>query len=251
MSLDPEVSLPQRFPRRGPRTAFRRRDRAAVAGSSGGPRRVSRRGPGPALLGIAAVAALLYARNIAEAGLAPFYSVAVKSMSVSWKAFFYGAFDPERDDHHRQARRVVPAAGPVRAHLRLPSLVPGPAAGDRGRRLGAGHVPRGAPLGRAGRRAAGGRDLRRHAHRGVHVRAQHGGRRADHVPGAGGRQLAAGGDGGAAALAVLGGGLGRPGLPGQDAAGLDDPAGAGDRLPAGRAGRADAGGWGTSAWPAW
>jgi 4-amino-4-deoxy-L-arabinose transferase-like glycosyltransferase len=48
----------------------------------------------PVLLGIAAVAALLYARNIAEAGLAPFYSVAVKSMSVSWKAFFYGAFDP-------------------------------------------------------------------------------------------------------------------------------------------------------------
>jgi hypothetical protein len=34
------------------------------------------------LLGIAAVAALLYARNLAEAGLAPFYSVAVKSMSV-------------------------------------------------------------------------------------------------------------------------------------------------------------------------
>src|SRR5512135_3028356 len=48
----------------------------------------------PVLLGIAAVAALLYARNIAQAGLAPFYSVAVKSMSVSWKAFFYGAFDP-------------------------------------------------------------------------------------------------------------------------------------------------------------
>ena len=49
----------------------------------------------PVLLGIAAVAALLYARNITEAGLAPFYSVAVKSMSVSWKAFFYGAFDPQ------------------------------------------------------------------------------------------------------------------------------------------------------------
>jgi 4-amino-4-deoxy-L-arabinose transferase-like glycosyltransferase len=48
----------------------------------------------PALLGIAAVAALLYAWNITEAGLAPFYSVAVKSMSESWKAFFYGAFDP-------------------------------------------------------------------------------------------------------------------------------------------------------------
>ena len=49
----------------------------------------------PALLGIAAIAALLYARNITQAGLAPFYSIAVKSMSVSWKAFFYGAFDPK------------------------------------------------------------------------------------------------------------------------------------------------------------
>jgi hypothetical protein len=48
----------------------------------------------PALLGVAAVAALLYAWNITQAGLAPFYSVAVKSMSESWKAFFYGAFDP-------------------------------------------------------------------------------------------------------------------------------------------------------------
>jgi 4-amino-4-deoxy-L-arabinose transferase-like glycosyltransferase len=48
----------------------------------------------PALLGIAAAAALLYAWNIAQAGYAPFYSVAVKSMSESWKAFFYGAFDP-------------------------------------------------------------------------------------------------------------------------------------------------------------
>jgi 4-amino-4-deoxy-L-arabinose transferase-like glycosyltransferase len=49
----------------------------------------------PALLAIAAIAALLYAWNITHAGLAPFYSVAVKSMSESWKAFFYGAFDPQ------------------------------------------------------------------------------------------------------------------------------------------------------------
>jgi 4-amino-4-deoxy-L-arabinose transferase-like glycosyltransferase len=49
----------------------------------------------PALFGIAAVAALLFAWNITQAGLAPFYSVAVKSMSESWKAFFYGAFDPK------------------------------------------------------------------------------------------------------------------------------------------------------------
>src|SRR6201996_5479990 len=49
----------------------------------------------PVLLAIAAVAALLFTWNITQAGLAPFYSVAVKSMSVSWKAFFYGAFDPK------------------------------------------------------------------------------------------------------------------------------------------------------------
>jgi 4-amino-4-deoxy-L-arabinose transferase-like glycosyltransferase len=49
----------------------------------------------PVLLGIAALAACLFAWNIADAGLSPFYSVAVKSMSVSWKAFFYGALDPK------------------------------------------------------------------------------------------------------------------------------------------------------------
>jgi 4-amino-4-deoxy-L-arabinose transferase-like glycosyltransferase len=48
----------------------------------------------PALLGIAAVAGVLFAWNLSDAGYATFYSVAVKSMSVSWKAFFYGALDP-------------------------------------------------------------------------------------------------------------------------------------------------------------
>jgi 4-amino-4-deoxy-L-arabinose transferase-like glycosyltransferase len=48
----------------------------------------------PALLGIAAVAALLYAWNITRAGYAPVYASAVKAMSESWKAFFYGASDP-------------------------------------------------------------------------------------------------------------------------------------------------------------
>ena len=37
----------------------------------------------PALLGIAVIAATLYAWNIANAGFEGFYSVAVKSMSVS------------------------------------------------------------------------------------------------------------------------------------------------------------------------
>ena len=48
----------------------------------------------PVLVGIAAASAGLYARNLPDAGFALFYSTAVKSMSVSWKAFFYGAFDP-------------------------------------------------------------------------------------------------------------------------------------------------------------
>jgi hypothetical protein len=48
----------------------------------------------PTLLAIAGLAALLYSWHLAGAGLAPFYSTAVKSMSESWKAFFFGAFDP-------------------------------------------------------------------------------------------------------------------------------------------------------------
>jgi len=49
----------------------------------------------PALLAIAAVAALVYAWNITSPQLETFYWVAVKSMSESWKAFLYGAFDPK------------------------------------------------------------------------------------------------------------------------------------------------------------
>jgi 4-amino-4-deoxy-L-arabinose transferase-like glycosyltransferase len=43
---------------------------------------------------IAAVAAVLYAWNITSAGYAYYYSNAVKSMSVSWKALLFGAMDP-------------------------------------------------------------------------------------------------------------------------------------------------------------
>ncbi|WP_079194032.1 ArnT family glycosyltransferase [Streptomyces sp. CB02923] len=48
----------------------------------------------PALLGIAALAALLYAWNITTSGLAPYYSVAARSMTESWKAFLFTAYDP-------------------------------------------------------------------------------------------------------------------------------------------------------------
>ncbi|PPK68818.1 GT39-family glycosyltransferase [Actinokineospora auranticolor] len=47
----------------------------------------------PALLGIAAVAAVLYGWNLWRADYAPLYSDAVRAMSESWKAFFYGAVD--------------------------------------------------------------------------------------------------------------------------------------------------------------
>jgi len=48
----------------------------------------------PALLCVAALAALLYAGRLPRADFATFYPVAVKSMSVSWSAFWYGALDP-------------------------------------------------------------------------------------------------------------------------------------------------------------
>lgn len=47
----------------------------------------------PALLGIAALAALLYAWNITKAGYTLLYSTAVQYMSHSWKGFLYGAFN--------------------------------------------------------------------------------------------------------------------------------------------------------------
>jgi 4-amino-4-deoxy-L-arabinose transferase-like glycosyltransferase len=49
----------------------------------------------PALLGVAVVAAVLYAWNLSTVDMSPYYSAAVKSMSESWKAFLYGAFDPQ------------------------------------------------------------------------------------------------------------------------------------------------------------
>ncbi len=86
----------------------------------------------PALLGVAAAAAVLYAWNITRAGYAPFYSVAVKSMSESWKAFFYGAFDPQATSRStswpgRSSRRRCPRAifGFSAWSLALPQFIEG------------------------------------------------------------------------------------------------------------------------------
>ncbi|WP_084703760.1 ArnT family glycosyltransferase [Phaeacidiphilus oryzae] len=48
----------------------------------------------PALLGIAALAAVLYAWRIGGSTYHAFYADAARSMSESWKAFFFGSFDP-------------------------------------------------------------------------------------------------------------------------------------------------------------
>ena len=43
---------------------------------------------------IAALAGVLYAWGIGHGQVQPYYSAAVRSMSLSWKAFFYGGLDP-------------------------------------------------------------------------------------------------------------------------------------------------------------
>jgi 4-amino-4-deoxy-L-arabinose transferase-like glycosyltransferase len=48
----------------------------------------------PALLAIAALAALSYAWGMNGAALEVFYGAAARSMSMSWHDFFFGAFDP-------------------------------------------------------------------------------------------------------------------------------------------------------------
>ncbi|MDT3400624.1 glycosyltransferase family 39 protein [Streptomyces sp. B1866] len=48
----------------------------------------------PGLLVTAGLAALLYAWNITSSGLAPYYAASARSMSVSWRALLFGAFDP-------------------------------------------------------------------------------------------------------------------------------------------------------------
>ncbi|WP_189704601.1 ArnT family glycosyltransferase [Streptomyces anandii] len=48
----------------------------------------------PALLAVTALAAVLYTWGIGHSQYHTFYANAVRSMTESWKAFFYGSFDP-------------------------------------------------------------------------------------------------------------------------------------------------------------
>lgn len=47
------------------------------------------------LLSLLVTTSLLYSWNLTTSGYSDYYSTAAKSMSVSWKAFFFGAFDPQ------------------------------------------------------------------------------------------------------------------------------------------------------------
>jgi 4-amino-4-deoxy-L-arabinose transferase-like glycosyltransferase len=47
------------------------------------------------LFGLLVLSAALYSWNIDSSGFSDYYAAAAKSMSVSWKAFFFGAFDPQ------------------------------------------------------------------------------------------------------------------------------------------------------------
>src|SRR2546423_732091 len=48
----------------------------------------------PALIVVAVLAAALYTWNIGRSDFVPYYSAAVRSVSESWPAFLFGAFDP-------------------------------------------------------------------------------------------------------------------------------------------------------------
>jgi 4-amino-4-deoxy-L-arabinose transferase-like glycosyltransferase len=48
----------------------------------------------PALLGILVLAAVLFTWNIRSSNYHPFYSETARSMSLSWKGFVFGSFDP-------------------------------------------------------------------------------------------------------------------------------------------------------------
>ena len=85
-----------------------------------------------ALFAIAVLAAALYAWNIASSGYPPFYSMAVKSRSESWKALVYGAVDPQASlTIDKLAGSFVPQAISVRIFgfqqwtLALPQVVEG------------------------------------------------------------------------------------------------------------------------------
>ncbi|NUS17801.1 MAG: mannosyl transferase, partial [Streptomyces sp.] len=64
-----------------------------TAGRRSGPPEDAPRWERPALAAVLVVATVLYAWGIGNAALHPFYGAAIRSMSESWRAFFFGGLD--------------------------------------------------------------------------------------------------------------------------------------------------------------
>ena len=189
----------------------------------------------PALLAVAAVAAVAYGRGMAGASVEAFYGAAARSMSESWHDFVFGAFDPAGT----VTIDKLPGALWVQAlslrvfgfhiwALVLPQVVEG--------------VLTVLVLYRAVRRAGracGRPDRRGRACRHARYRAaeprQRVGLAADPAARARRRRHVGGAADRVAAATAAGRCLGRPGVPGEDDPGLAGAARAGCRLPARRA----------------
>ena len=87
----------------------------------------------PALLAIAAVAAVAYGWEMAGASVEPFYGAAARSMSESWPDFIFGAFDPAGTVTVDKLPGALWGQVLLVAGLRLSHLGAGPAASGRGR----------------------------------------------------------------------------------------------------------------------
>ena len=191
----------------------------------------------PSLLIIAALAALSYGWGIGDATVESFYGAAARSMSQSWHNFFFAAFDP----WGTVSVDKLPGAFWIQAlsvrvfgfhtwAIVLPQVVEG--------------VLTVLVLYRTVRRVAGpgcrprrGRRPGRHAGHDPAQPGQHLGLAADPAARARGRCHDPGIHDGPTALPRRRGRLGRPRVPGQDAAGLVGPPGALPRLRPGRPGR--------------
>ncbi|MBR7838820.1 glycosyltransferase family 39 protein [Actinospica durhamensis] len=96
---------------------------------------LARRWRAVALLALCALTAALYAWNLSAAGYPPFYSMAVRSMSMSWKAMLFGSLDPRSTlTMDKLAGSFVPQALSARVFgfhawaLALPQMLEGVAA---------------------------------------------------------------------------------------------------------------------------
>ena len=132
--------------RRGSRAGGRRR-----AARLGGPR-CARGRPWWAIAGLAAIAVLalvLYTWALSRNGMAnSYYAAAVKSATVSWKAFFFGSLDPGSFITVDKPPAAICGHGALRAPLRLLQLEHAHPAGPGRRGLGPGTSPSGAALAR-------------------------------------------------------------------------------------------------------